>query len=154
MKKILGLVLLLGIGYTANATELILAKAPTKMAADDATVGINFFHGTWQEALAIAQEENKLIFLDAYAAWCGPCKMMARTTFKEKEVGDFFNANFINVKMDMEKHAEGPRLSNDLYLTAYPTLYFLNHTEKPVYKTLGFLDAEKLISEGKKALKI
>lgn len=154
MKNILGLVLLLGIGFTANATETVLGKAPVKMAENATDVGINFFHGTWKEALAVAQEENKLIFLDAYAAWCGPCKMMARTTFKEKEVGEFFNANFINVKMDMEKHPEGPRLSNQLYLTAYPTMYFLNYSEKPIYKTLGYLKANKLIAEGKKALKI
>ncbi|NOQ73014.1 MAG: DUF255 domain-containing protein [Crocinitomix sp.] len=154
MKNILGLVLLLGIGYTANATELVLAKAPSAIPAEDTKVGIDFFHGTWQEALAVAQEENKLIFLDAFAAWCGPCKMMARTTFKDKEVGDFFNANFINVKMDMEKHAEGPRLSNDLYLTAYPTLYFLNYSEKPVHQTLGYLKSKQLITEGKTALAI
>jgi thioredoxin 1 len=154
MKKILGLVLLLGIGYSAEASELVLAKAPSKFAAAETEVGIKFFHGTWAEALAVAQEENKLIFLDAMASWCGPCKMMARTTFKEKEVGEFFNANFINVKMDMEKDAEGPRLSNDLYLTAYPTLYFLNYSEKPVYKTMGYLLTEQLIEEGQKALEI
>ena len=152
MKKILGLVVLLGIGYTGNATELVLAKALSAIPAETTEVGINFFQGTWQEALSVAQEENKLIFLDAYAAWCGPCKMMARTTFKDKEVGAYFNANFINVKMDMEKDAEGPRLSNDLYLTAYPTLYFLNYSEKPVHQTLGYLKAKQLLAEGKTAL--
>ncbi len=152
MIKTLSLALLLGIGYTANANDVILAKAPTNISEKTSEAGIDFFHGSWQEALSLAQKENKLIFLDAYASWCGPCKMMARTTFKDAEVGEFFNANFINVKMDMEKHPEGTRLSNDLYLTAYPTMYFLNYSEKPIYKTLGYLKAKKLISEGKKAL--
>lgn len=154
MKKVFILALVIATGYTVYASHKIESKAPIKTSAETSENGIKFFEGTWQEALTLAQEENKLIFLDAYAAWCGPCKMMAKTTFQEKAVGDFFNANFINVKMDMEKSVEGPRLSNELYLTAYPTMYFLNYSEKPVYKTLGYLKAKKLISEGKKALEI
>ena len=46
---------------------------------------------------------NELIFMDAYAIWCDPCKKMAKNVFKQKKVGQFFNQNFINVKMDMEK---------------------------------------------------
>jgi len=154
MKKIFVLALIIATGYTARAADIVLGKAAIKTTAETTEVGINFFQGTWEEALTVAQEENKLIFLDAMASWCGPCKMMARTTFKEKEVGEFFNANFINVKMDMERDPEGPRLSNQLYLTAYPTMYFLNYSEKPIYKTLGYLKAKQLIAEGKKALEI
>ncbi|MBW6479654.1 MAG: thioredoxin family protein [Bacteroidales bacterium] len=38
--------------------------------------GMVFFTGTWDEALAQAKKENKLIFLDIYASWCAPCKML------------------------------------------------------------------------------
>jgi thioredoxin 1 len=150
MNKLIVLALIILTGCAQSRKEVINEHSTF----ETTEIGINFFHGSWEEALALAEKENKLIFLDAYASWCGPCKMMARTTFMEKEVGDYFNENFINFKMDMEKHAEGPRLSNALYLTAYPTLYFLNSTEKPIYKTLGYLKAKQLISEGKKALEI
>ena len=53
-------------------------------------------------ALVKAKAENKLVFIDAYAVWCGPCKVMARDIFPLKEVGDFFNAHFVNLKLDME----------------------------------------------------
>ena len=43
--------------------------------------GIDFFHGTWEEALEKATAEEKPIFVDAYAVWCGPCKRMAREVF-------------------------------------------------------------------------
>ena len=62
---------------------------------DEETDGIQFFTGTWDEALEKAKEENKLIFLDAYASWCGPCKRMSKSVFTDEKVGEFFNANFI-----------------------------------------------------------
>ena len=65
--------------------------------------GIEFFKGTWEEALAEASAKEKLIFVDAYAVWCGPCKRMAKNVFTQDKVGEFFNKNFVNMKIDMEK---------------------------------------------------
>jgi thiol:disulfide interchange protein len=87
--------------------------------------GIQFFHGTWAEALQKAKQEKKLIFLDAYASWCGPCKMMKHKTFTNKNVADFYNANFINLAIDMEI-GEGTTLSDKFSVTAYPTLIYVN----------------------------
>ena len=56
--------------------------------------GIEFEHGTWAEALAKAQKEDKMIFVDGYAVWCGPCKMLAKNIFPQESVGKFFNENF------------------------------------------------------------
>jgi len=49
--------------------------------------GIDFFHGPWKEALEKAKEEGKLIFVDAYTVWCGPCKMIAATL--EEVAGEY-----------------------------------------------------------------
>ncbi len=110
--------------------------------------GIQFFKGTWQEALNLSKSENKLIFLDAYASWCGPCKIMARTTFMDENVAAFFNKHFINVKMDMEKDLEGPRLSGKYKLIAYPTLYFIDSTENVVQSTMGYYKPKPFIKYG------
>ena len=69
--------------------------------------GIRFIEGEkWENVLKMAQEQDKYIFMDCYTSWCGPCKALAKDIFTRKDVGDFFNANFINVKYDMEKGGE------------------------------------------------
>ncbi|GAH00631.1 unnamed protein product, partial [marine sediment metagenome] len=65
--------------------------------------GINFNVHSFEEAIKTAKAENKLIFVDAYTTWCGPCKWMSKNVFTEGKVGDYFNESFVNVKIDMEK---------------------------------------------------
>ncbi|MBD3636869.1 MAG: DUF255 domain-containing protein [Crocinitomicaceae bacterium] len=143
---------LLGFAMHGKNATVQLAKCSVNLPGD-LEDGIDFFHGTWKEALKKSDKEDKLIFLDAYASWCGPCKLMSRNTFTDSRVGSFFNANFINYKMDMEKHPEGPRLSKKYALKAYPTLYFVDENENVVLTTLGYQDAKQLIAFGQKALK-
>ncbi|MEZ4982778.1 MAG: thioredoxin family protein [Saprospiraceae bacterium] len=47
------------------------------------------FHKDWNEAMAEAAKTNKLIFMDAYTTWCGPCKMMSKNVFTEGKVAAF-----------------------------------------------------------------
>lgn len=137
----------------ANGGERAVRAAKEILVPGDLEEGIEFFHGTWDEAKKKAKKEDKLIFLDAMATWCGPCKMMAKNTFTDKEVGAYFNKNFINVKMDMEKDPEGPRLSKKFGLKAYPSLYFLDENEAVVHSTIGYQDSKSLIALGEEALK-
>ncbi len=113
--------------------------------------GIQFFTGTWQQALDLAKKENKMIFLDAYASWCGPCKKMKRTTFTDKNVADYYNKNFINVAMDMEK-GEGPMLAERFSVEAYPTLVFIKPDGKVFGKTMGFHNANEFLQLGQKVI--
>ena len=61
--------------------------------------GIRFYHGTWKEACDKAKAENKLIFVDFYTQWCGPCLNMAENVFILPFIGDFYNTNFVNMKI-------------------------------------------------------
>ncbi|RFC54611.1 thioredoxin family protein [Brumimicrobium aurantiacum] len=116
------------------------------MPNEEKTEGIQFESLTFEEALKKAKKEDKLIFLDAYAVWCGPCKMLDRTTFKNKEVGDVFNENFINLKIDMEK-GEGPAIARKYQVRAYPTMFLINANGKVEKRILGFVKDEQLLSE-------
>ncbi|WP_349664850.1 thioredoxin family protein [Cellulophaga lytica] len=113
--------------------------------------GINFEHGTLQQALNKAQKENKLVFVDTYTTWCGPCKWMTKEIFPQKEVGDFFNKNFVSIKIDCE-NGEGVNIAKKYGVQAYPTLLFLNDNGNIVHTLVGGKDASNLIQGGKNAL--
>lgn len=113
--------------------------------------GIQFFQGSWEEVLVAAEAQHKLVFVDAYTEWCGPCKMMDRNTFSNAEVGDFFNEHFINYKLDMEK-GEGPAIAERYRVTAYPTLLFVNFQGDLVHKEVAYQAPGELIQLGKEAL--
>jgi thiol:disulfide interchange protein len=120
--------------------------------AVDGTKGIVFIEDTWGEALKQAAAQHKYIFVDAYATWCGPCKMLKNTTFKDRKAADFYNKNFINVAIDMEK-GEGPQLAAQWRMEAYPTLIIFDSKGKPVLGTVGYIKAADLIKFGEAALK-
>ncbi|MBK6782343.1 MAG: thioredoxin family protein [Saprospiraceae bacterium] len=114
--------------------------------------GIIFFEGTWKEALEKAKKEDKLVFVDSYTTWCGPCIKMAKNVFTQESVGSFYNQNFINIKLDMEKE-DGVSFGHKYSVKAYPTLHFLDGDGKVVKKIQGGQQAEGLISLGENALK-
>ena len=74
--------------------------------------------------------------MDSYAKWCGPCKRMARDVFTAEEVGDFFNANFVNLKMDMETE-EGRLLNKTYQVAVYPTLFILDADGEIILREKG-----------------
>jgi thiol-disulfide isomerase/thioredoxin len=109
--------------------------------------GIDFNVNSFEEAIKTAKAENKLIFVDAYTTWCGPCKWMAKNVFTEGKVGDYFNKSFVNFKIDMEK-GEGPKLAKAWKITGYPTLIFINKNKEVIHRSMGSRPAEDFIDLG------
>ena len=116
-----------------------------------AAQGIEFEYGTWAEAQAKAKAEQKLIFMDAYTTWCGPCKMLTKQTFPDSTVGAFFNSRFVCVKMDMEK-GEGIELARKYGVEVYPTLLFFQPDGVVAHRAAGFYPPAQLLDLGATAL--
>mgnify|MGYP000677444019 CR=1 FL=1 len=108
--------------------------------------GINFRQDDWQNVVSQAKAQKKLIFVDIYTTWCGPCKEMDKKTFTDISVGDKFNARFINYKVDAEK-GFGVNLAKRYNVTSYPTCLFIDANENPVYKQEGLLRVSDLLKE-------
>ncbi len=114
--------------------------------------GIHFIENDWPTALKTAKNENKLVFVDIYATWCGPCKMLKQYTFTDSAVGNFFNKNFVSVSIDGEKGV-GPQLAQQYSIEGYPTLIVADSTGKPVLLTAGYMPADVLMQFANAALK-
>lgn len=112
--------------------------------------GIQFVKKSWEDILKLAKEEKKIIFMDAYTTWCGPCKKMNRDVFPNKMVGDLYNQQFVNVKMDMER-GEGRALAKKYNIKAYPTLVFIDGTGELIHRVAGYHTVPQFIKLGQDA---
>lgn len=131
---------------------LILAACIYAISLSAQSAGINFLHGvTWAEAVTKAKAENKLIFIDFYTQWCGPCMNMAQTVFSLPTVGYYYNHTFVNLKIDAEE-GEGITLAKKYGVHSYPTYAFIDPTtENIVHRSSSRQSAEQFIQTGKDA---
>ena len=110
--------------------------------------GVIFEKGTWKEVLEKANRENKIIFVDIYTSWCGPCKNVAKTVFPNAEFGAYYNEHFINFQVDAEK-GEGPAFVKTYPATGYPTFYYINGKGEVLRTFTGAKNVHEFVQEGK-----
>lgn len=121
---------------------LILSVATSLSCAQTKT--IHFETDSFAVIKAKAEKENKLIFIDAFTSWCSPCKWMAKNIFTNDTVADYFNSNFINAQIDMEK-GEGIEIAKLYEVYCYPNLLFIDGNGNLVHRGAGALDVKSFI---------
>lgn len=136
-------------------------------------VGANFLSAqeikwmTFDEALAAQKKAPKKIFMDVYTAWCGPCKMLDKNTFKNKDVADYINENYYAVKFNGEGNEvvnyKGQKFENKGYnpanaerrnsahpfasylqVQAYPTMLFFDEKGEYIQPLAGYLTPSQI----------
>ncbi len=115
------------------------------------TSEIHFEKLTLQEALAKAKTVNKPVFVDCFTTWCIPCKHMEKGVFTIDSVADFYNTNFINIKVDMEK-GEGPSIKKTYVVEAFPSYLILDSEGKTRNKYVGSMPAGEFIANAHKGV--
>ena len=118
----------------------------TSVSSSKQVTGIVFDNLTLAAAKQKAQKSGQLIFIDCYTDWCGPCKRMAATSFKDEEVGRIFNKKFINLKIEMEKDPDGAELAQTYRVRAYPTLLIIDSKGNLVKQVVGMQTKDGLIA--------
>lgn len=118
---------------------------------------------TWQQVREKAKKENKYLFVDCYTTWCAPCKQMTTEVFSQKQVGDFFNKNFVNVKVQFDQtkndseevknwYADAMAINQEFKINAYPTFLIFSPQGELVHRIVGSMKAEDFIAKSKMAL--
>jgi len=142
---------------------ILLALITINMTAQDKE-GIQWL--SWADAQAKMAEEPKDMFIDMYTDWCGWCKRMDATTFKDPAVVDFINKNFYAVKFDAEQKEaityqgfefkfvnSGRRGYHQLAHSmlngrmGYPAFVYFNENMERIMISPGYKKAEQILGE-------
>ncbi|MDY8136835.1 thioredoxin family protein [Aquimarina sp. 2201CG5-10] len=121
---------------------------------------------TMNEALEAQKNEPKKIFMDVYTDWCGPCKLLDKNTFHNKDVVEYVNKNFYAVKFNAEGTEEvrynnftytnpnykpGKKgrnsqhfFANALKITGYPSMVFFDEKGNLIAPVVGYKTPQQL----------
>jgi thioredoxin-related protein len=118
---------------------------------------------TIEEALEKSKTEKKKIFIDVYTDWCGWCKEMDNTTFKDPEIVSYLNEKYYAVKFNAEQTGDvvyqdktykfkkqGSRGFHELAAQllnnrlSYPSFVILNEQQEVIQPIPGYQNAKKL----------
>ena len=122
---------------------------------------------TLEQAVELQKKKPKKIIMDMYTVWCGPCKMLDRNTFKNKDVATYINKHYYAVKFNAEgndvvtfknntysnpeydpakakRRNSGHQLARFFQIRAYPTIVFLDENAELIEPIKGYKSPQQL----------
>lgn len=128
MKKItLALALLCTLGLTTLSAQVNFEKRPLA------------------ELYPLLEGNKRLVFVDLYASWCPPCKMMERDVFSREDVGEFMAKNFVSAKYNVDEKIGG-ELSRQYGVSSIPTYLIFNKDGQMVGRITGAMSYKEFIA--------
>jgi thiol-disulfide isomerase/thioredoxin/Flp pilus assembly protein TadD len=125
-----------------------LLLGPVARAADPpGAVHVPFLEGKpFAEVLKRAKAEKKPVMLDVVASWCGPCKLMDRTTFADADVVAWAK-KVVPARYDAEK-GEGRKIAQRYAVRSFPTVIFVDADGNEIDRMLGAFGPPEFKSHG------
>ncbi len=131
-------------------TGLLVASLTVSALASSNSIG---WKKGYSAAMAESKSSGKLIMIDFYTDWCGWCKKLDADTYPAPAVVKA-SEQFIPIKLNAEKDAEGIRLAKKFNVTGFPTVLFLDSNETAAYKIVGYQPAADFAKSMGKATSI
>jgi thioredoxin 1 len=104
---------------------------------------------SFEKACKKAGEGKKIVMIDFYTTWCGPCKMLDKSTWKDERVIKWLSENTIPLKIDAEKEAD---LAAKYKIRGYPTMIFIKPDGTTIDSLVGYRPPEQFLADAKAAL--
>ena len=98
-----------------------------------------------------AQREKKPVFIECYATWCGPCKVMEQNVFTQPDLAEFLNKDFLNFRIDVDTEA-GIILVSEYQIKAIPAMIFVDPKGVVLEKFVGMTSGQHVRTMGESAL--
>ena len=149
MKRLLARAGMIAVMGLTGAVGLLPATSVTANEADLKKHGPIAWQGTLAAAMKIAAREKKPILIDFWAEWCGPCKQMLATTYKDKAVVAR-SKQFVPVLINAD---EQPKLLEKFGISAIPTVVFLDAKGKVLLQATGLQDSATFLQTMSQAAK-
>jgi len=99
----------------------------------------------------LAKKENKGVMLYFHFDGCGACLTMEKTAFKDKNVFDYFNSNFISLEINTQK-GEGLEINKLYNVQLHPTFLFFDHKGNELHKMVGVFSPGEFYKQANNAL--
>jgi|TARA_B110000495_G_C22908806_1_gene530597 thioredoxin len=115
--------------------------------SQSAVAGDLFVVGDFAAAQGKAKASGKLVMIDFAAEWCGPCKMLDRTTWQDEGVISAVTEKAVAVRVDVDENRE---LAAQFRIRSIPTIIFIDGEGKEVSRLIGYRDAEGFLEEFQK----
>lgn len=131
--------------YIALFVLPILLSCGSGTPVEEIQTQVSFEALSLDEGVAKAKTENKYVFAEFYMSWCKTCQGLFKTVFADEEVGSYMNANFVNLKFDLEK-GDGPSLKEKYDVKAFPTSIIFDGEGNIVKRHTGKITKDELLA--------
>lgn len=104
-----------------------------------------FFNGSVDDLFTTAKSQDKVVVVDVYTEWCGPCKLMDRNTWSNEKVQSFLNEKTVSMKIDAEK-GEGRNFAKKYKVAGYPCVLIFNSAGELIDRRMGYLPPREFLN--------
>jgi thiol-disulfide isomerase/thioredoxin len=119
----------------------VVALAPAEAAAPKPTGPQIRWERSFSAARQRAKAEAKPVMIDFWAEWCGWCKELDKTTYRDAHIVDLAQ-RFVSVKVDTEGSRAEAKIAAQYRVESLPTITFVSPEGRAIYRVNGFQDAD------------